>query len=76
MHGMEGIARFLISVGLVLLVVGGIFWLISRFGGSGCFRLPGDILIKKDNFTFYFPITTFLLLSIILTVLTNLFLRR
>lgn len=59
MNGMESIARLLISLGLVLLVLGGIIWFAAKVGGISIFRLPGDIYIKKENFTFYFPITTF-----------------
>lgn len=76
MNGMENIARLLISLGLVLLVLGSIIWFAAKVGGISIFRLPGDIYIKKENFTFYFPITTFLLLSLLITLIMNLILRR
>lgn len=76
MNGMESIARLLISLGLVLLVLGGIIWFAAKVGGISIFRLPGDIYIKKENFTFYFPITTFLLLSLLITLIMNLIFRR
>ena len=38
-------------------------------------RLPGDIFVKKDNFSFYFPIVTFLIISIVLTIIINVVLR-
>lgn len=68
------IARFLIISGLVLLILGGLIYLMARlnlpFG-----RLPGDIRIERENFTCIFPITTMILLSLGLTVLLNLVLR-
>lgn len=76
MNGMENIARLLMGLGLFLLVLGGIIWIVTKIGGISVFRLPGDIYIKKENFTFYFPITTFLLLSLLLTLFMNLIFRR
>jgi len=66
-------AKLLIIIGLVIAGIG----LILLFGGKlGLGKLPGDILIKKDNFTFYFPIVTSIIISIILTVLFNIFFRK
>lgn len=76
MNGLEGMAKALIGIGLLIIILGLIFLFISKVGGINLFRLPGDIYIKKENFTLYFPITSFLLLSIILTILFNLFFRR
>ncbi|MBO8159937.1 DUF2905 family protein [Thermosyntropha sp.] len=76
MNGFEGIARLLIISGLLLLFLGAIFYLMAKLGGGSFFRLPGDIYVKKEDFVFYFPITTFLLLSLILTLLFNLIFRR
>lgn len=60
----------LITIGLILLVLGVIF----QFLPKGTFpRLPGDILIQKDNFTFYFPIVTAILLSVVLTIILRIF---
>lgn len=59
-------------MGIVLIVAGIIFTLGSRLGIG---RLPGDIFIKKGNMTFYFPIVTSIVISIILTLLFNI-LRR
>lgn len=62
--------RLLITIGIILLVVG-LFWpVISRIGLG---RLPGDIAIKKDNFSFYFPITTSIILSLVLSLIFWLF---
>lgn len=55
---------FIIAVGILLLVGEKIPWMG---------RLPGDIIIRKKNFTFYFPIVTSILISILLTLLFNLF---
>ena len=63
---METIRRVLIGVGLVLVLVG-VFWpLLSRLGLG---RLPGDIVIRRDNFSFYFPLATCLLVSGLLTLI-------
>lgn len=65
--------RILLVIGIVLVVVGGLAVLGIRlpFG-----RLPGDIAIEGERGGFYFPIVTMLVISIVLTVLLNLFLRR
>ncbi len=65
--------KWLVVTGLVLVAVGLLFMLSSRIGWLG--RLPGDITIKRDNFTFYFPLATSLLISIILSLLFWLFRR-
>ena len=53
-------ARFLIVLGLTTLIIGLLWPYLSRVGLG---RLPGDIVIERDNFTFYFPLTTCLLIS-------------
>jgi hypothetical protein len=58
-------ARFPIVLGLVILVVGLLWPYLSRIGLG---RLPGDIVIERDNVTFYFPIVTCLLLSLLFSV--------
>ena len=69
---MEGLGKILLGVGAVIIVIA----LLMIFGQHIPFfgKLPGDIFIKKDNFSFYFPIVTFLIISIILTVIINLIL--
>jgi multisubunit Na+/H+ antiporter MnhG subunit len=71
--GLEGIGRLLIGAALVLLVVGGLFLLLGRFGLE---RLPGDLVFRRGNLTVYFPIGLMILLSIIGTVVLNLLFRR
>jgi hypothetical protein len=57
-------ARTLIVVGLVILAVGLLWPLLSKLGLG---RLPGDILIERGNTTFYFPLVTCLILSLLLS---------
>ena len=58
-------ARFLIMLGLVLLVAGLLWPLLSRVGLG---QLPGDIVIERENVTFYFPLMTCLLLSVVFSL--------
>ena len=62
---MPGIGKVLIGMGLVLVLFG---LFVSVVG-----KLPGDIVIKKENFTFYFPIATSILLSVLLSLLFYLY---
>lgn len=71
------IGKFLIISGLILVFIGGIVMISNRIPWLG--RLPGDIYIKRDGFSFYFPIATSIIISIFLTIVINLifrFLRR
>lgn len=61
------LAKFMIFIGIVLLVTGSVLYVIARFTPLG--KLPGDIVIKREKFVFYFPIMTSLLLSLVLTAL-------
>ncbi len=70
---LEGIGKLLIGGAVVLLVLGGIFLLLGRFGLE---RLPGDIVFRRGNFTVYAPIGLMILVSIVLTILLNVFFRR
>jgi hypothetical protein len=58
-------ARFLILLGLVLLVLGLLWPWLSQIGLG---RLPGDIVIERENVTFYFPLMTCLLLSVLFSL--------
>jgi len=60
----------LILFGILIIVVGLVLNILGRFGVP---MLPGDIFIQKGNFSFYFPIVTSILISIILTIILNLF---
>ena len=71
---MENIARYLMIGGIILFVVGGGVYLAARFG-LPLGRLPGDIRIEGENGSFYFPLTTSILVSVILTILLNVIVR-
>ncbi|MDE2058562.1 MAG: DUF2905 domain-containing protein [candidate division NC10 bacterium] len=71
---MDSLARMLILFGLVLAAIGGLLLFIGKVPFIG--KLPGDIYIQRKNFSFYFPLTTSILLSILLTILFSLFRRR
>ena len=72
--GMDSLARVLIVFGVVLALLGGLLLLAGKIPFLG--RLPGDIIIRRENWSFYFPLTTSILLSILLTLLFSLFGRR
>jgi hypothetical protein len=71
---MENIGRFLMIGGIILFVVGGLVFLGAKFG-LPLGRLPGDIRIERDGFSFYFPLGSSILISILLTVILNVILR-
>ncbi|HJX30757.1 MAG TPA: DUF2905 domain-containing protein [Thermodesulfobacteriota bacterium] len=70
---MAEIGKLLLIVGIILSIMGLIFIFGSKVPGLG--RLPGDIFIKKGNLTFFFPIVTCILISIIVTLILSLFRR-
>ena len=74
MADIGSIGKLLLVAGLVLAGVGLLVMVAGRVPFLG--RLPGDIYVQRGNFTFYFPLLTSILLSILLTVLVNLFARR
>ncbi len=71
--GLEGIGKLLIGGAVVLLVLGAIFLLLGWFGFD---RLPGDLVFRRGNFTVYAPIGLMILISVVGTILLNIFLRR
>ena len=68
---MPGIGRMLVILGVLLVIVGLGFMFAGKLPYIG--RLPGDIYVKKERFSFYFPITTSIIISIILTILFSIF---
>jgi membrane protein implicated in regulation of membrane protease activity len=72
--GVQYIGRFLIIIGIVLSAIGEILLLSGKIPWLG--RLPGDIIIQRKNFSFYFPLATSILLSVILTFIFWLIRRR
>jgi Protein of unknown function (DUF2905) len=71
--GLEGVGKLLIGGAVVLLVLGGLLLLLGRFGVD---RLPGDLVLRRGNFTLYFPIGLMILLSVVGTIVLNIFFRR
>ncbi len=71
---MESIARYLMLGGIVLFLIGGGVYLAAKFG-IPLGRLPGDIRIEGKNGSFYFPVASSILVSVVLTILLNLISR-
>ena len=71
--GINEIGKIVVFAGIVLLVSGLLLVLISKI--TAVDRLPGDIFLKKGNYSFYLPIVTSIILSIILTIVLNFFIR-
>ena len=71
--GLEGVGKLLIWGAVVLLVLGGVLFLLGHFGVD---RLPGDLLFKRGDFTLYFPIGLMILLSVVGTIVLNIVFRR
>ncbi len=67
----ESLARYLMLGGIVLFLIGGGAYLAAKFG-LPLGRLPGDIRIEGENGSFYFPIATSILVSVVLTIILNL----
>lgn len=66
-HELVNIGKLLVIAGLVFVVIGGLLMLSGKIPLLG--RLPGDIVIQKKNFTFYFPLATSILLSLLLSLI-------
>jgi len=73
---MLNIGRFLVVLGIVFLAAGSIFILLSKVNPHLFSRFPGDILIRKKNITFYFPVTTSIILSMILSLIFFFFSKK
>ena len=72
--GIDSLGKMLILLGVVLALLGGLFLLAGKIPFLG--RLPGDIVIRREHWSFYFPLTTSIVISILLTLLFSLFSRR
>jgi hypothetical protein len=68
---MHDLGKVLVIGGLVLAAVGAFIWKTGGLGGLG--KLPGDIFVQKGHSTFYFPIVTCIVISLVLTLLSWLF---
>lgn len=71
---MTDLGKTLILIGGVIILLGVILTFAGKIPGVG--KLPGDILIKKENFTFYFPLATCIIISIVLSLILYFFNRR
>lgn len=71
---MSSLARLLIQIGLILIVAGGVIFLLGRLGIS-LGSMPGDLTWRRRNVTVFFPIGTSILVSLLLTLLFWLFSR-
>ena len=71
MQGFETVGKMLILMGLLVLLVGLIMTFAPRLRIPFLGRLPGDIRIEREGFSFYFPIVTCIVLSILLTIVLN-----
>jgi len=68
---MSSLGKSLIVIGLVLALIGVVLTLAGKIPWLG--RLPGDIYVKRENFTFYFPLATSIIISVILSFILWLF---
>jgi len=71
---MAPIGKLLITFGVILIVAGSALMVFDKIPWLG--RLPGDIYVKREHFSFYFPITTSIIISIVLSVILFFFGRR
>jgi hypothetical protein len=71
---MENIARYIMIGGVILFLIGGGVYLAAKFG-LPLGRLPGNIRIEGENGSFYFPLTTSILVSVVLTIVLNVIVR-
>ncbi|BAF59210.1 hypothetical protein PTH_1029 [Pelotomaculum thermopropionicum SI] len=69
----DSLGKMLLFFGILLAATGGLMLVGGRLFGLG--RLPGDIFIQKGNFSFYFPLVTCIILSVLLTIVLNLIRR-
>jgi hypothetical protein len=74
MEQFQALGRILIIVGIIILVMGSFFIFGNKIPYLG--RLPGDIIIQKKNFTFYFPLTTIIVLNLVIFLLIYLFKKQ
>lgn len=72
--GVQSIGRVLVVCGGLLVLAGIVVMLLGKIPGVG--KLPGDILIKKGSFTFYFPLATCLIVSAVISLIFFLISRR
>lgn len=69
----KDMGAFIIGAGVILVVVGLVIYFLDKIPFLG--KLPGDIMVKKENFTFYFPLATCLILSMLISMILYLIRR-
>ena len=74
MFDMNSLGKTLVLFGVIMVAVGALFMLGGKLPWFG--RLPGDLYIEKKNFTLFFPITTSIIISVILSLLLIIFRKR
>ena len=74
MSEFSGFGRILMILGILVFAVGFLLWIGNRI--TFPWRLPGDIVVRREGFSFYFPIVTCIAVSIVMTVVLNLISRR
>lgn len=74
MSNFSGFGKFLMIIGVFIFVTGFVILFFGKYFNLG--RLPGDIFVKRGNFTFFFPVVTCIILSIVLTLVLNLLFKR
>lgn len=72
MPNLDSLGKLMLIAGILIGAAGLLLLLLGRLGLG---RLPGDILIQRENITFYFPLATMIIISVILTLIAN-FIRR
>ncbi len=81
MPDLSDLGRMLMGAGIALLAIGALLAFLGRSPAPGSLlgwlgRLPGDVLIKREHFTFYFPLATSIVISVVLSLLLYFFSRR
>ena len=74
MMPLNGVGKLLIGLGGLLIIIGAALVLVGKIPWLG--KLPGDIYIERRNFTFFFPLTTSILVSLVLSLVSYLLSRR
>lgn len=69
----QTIGRLLLLLGVGITIIGGVMWLLGRFTGLG--GLPGDIRVQTENVSCFVPITSMIILSVLLTIVLNVIIR-
>ncbi len=74
--GLASLGKLLLGVAAILAILGGLLLLADRFPGLRLGRLPGDVVVERDRFRLYVPITTSIVISVVLSLLLWLLSRR